>query len=148
MKRKTMILGSSTGMLAAAAFAGMIGGASSRATASAMPGLSHSTAAKAAVVANAGIKARNMDGATTQHDCKGKNDCKARVAAKPATRAARARTVAKATAAARPAGRRWRSNQEKEIGPRISRVSRINSFLIRVSPRNPRFLYRHARQSI
>jgi len=75
MKRSTKILGSSAGMLAAAAFAGLIGGASSRAVA-ATPGLSHSTAARAAVLANAGAKARNMDGATTQHDCKGKNDCK------------------------------------------------------------------------
>ena len=76
MKRSTMILGSSTGMLAAAAFAGMIGGALSRATASVTPGFSHSTAAKASLLAHAGIKVRNMDGATTQHDCKGKNDCK------------------------------------------------------------------------
>ncbi|MGD0137417.1 MAG: hypothetical protein ABSD28_00950 [Tepidisphaeraceae bacterium] len=77
MKRSTTILGSSTGLLAAAAFAGLIGGASNRATAAAtMPGISHSTAAKAAVVANAGTKARTMDGATTQHDCKGNNDCK------------------------------------------------------------------------
>jgi hypothetical protein len=40
-----------------------------------MPGFSQSSA-KAAVVANAGVKARNMDGATTQHDCKGNNECK------------------------------------------------------------------------
>ena len=76
MKRSTKILGSSTGLLAAAAFAGMIGGASSRATAATAPGLTHATAAKAAIVANAGAKARNMDTPTTQHDCKGSNDCK------------------------------------------------------------------------
>jgi hypothetical protein len=77
MKRSTIILGSSTGFLAAAAFAGMISGASSLAVAAATtPGLSRAVAAKTALVANAGVKVRNMDGATTQHDCKGKNDCK------------------------------------------------------------------------
>jgi len=70
-----MFLGSSTGFLAAAAFAGMINGASSHAAA-ATPGLSHAAAAKSTVVANAGVKVRNMDGSTTTHDCKGKNDCK------------------------------------------------------------------------
>jgi hypothetical protein len=68
MKRSTKILGSSTGFLAMAAFAGMVSGASSRASASTVPGFSHS--------AKAGVKARTLDGPATQHDCKGKNDCK------------------------------------------------------------------------
>jgi hypothetical protein len=73
MKRSTKILGSSTGLLAAAAFAGLICGASSRA--SAMPaGVSHATTVKA-LAAKAGTSARNMD-ASASHDCKGMNDCK------------------------------------------------------------------------
>ena len=75
MKRSTKILGSSTGLLAAAAFAGLLSGATSHAKAATL-GISQSTSVKASMVANAGVKARPMDGATTQHDCKGKNDCK------------------------------------------------------------------------
>jgi hypothetical protein len=75
MKRSTKILGSSTGLLAAAAFAGLLSGATSHAKA-ATAGISQSTSVKASIVSNAGVKARAMDGATTQHDCKGKNDCK------------------------------------------------------------------------
>jgi hypothetical protein len=73
MKRSTKFLGSSTGLLAAAAFAGLISGASSHASAA---GLSKSTGVKTTVVSNAGVKARGMDGTTSTHDCKGKNDCK------------------------------------------------------------------------
>ena len=72
MNRSTKILGSATGMLAAAAFAGLIGGASSRAAASTTPRAWRS----ASIIAKAGVKARNMDGPATRHDCKGKNDCK------------------------------------------------------------------------
>jgi hypothetical protein len=75
MKRSTKILGSSTGLLAAAAFAGLINGAASRAAAS-TPGITHSTSAKAMIATKAGVKARALDGSTTTHDCKGKNDCK------------------------------------------------------------------------
>src|ERR1700744_2457946 len=70
MKRSTKILGGSTGLLAAAAFAGLIGGASNHAAA----GVTKAPAAKTMIVGKAGIKARAMDGST--HDCKGKNDCK------------------------------------------------------------------------
>ena len=74
MKRSTKVLGSTTGLLAAAAFAGLISGASSHASA-ATTGISQSHAVKAVVIGKAGVKARNMDDAAT-HDCKGKNDCK------------------------------------------------------------------------
>jgi hypothetical protein len=72
MKSSTKILGSTTGLVAAAAFAGLIAGASSRASASTLPGISHS--GKATTAINAGTAARTLDAAT--HDCKGKNDCK------------------------------------------------------------------------
>jgi hypothetical protein len=75
MKRSTKVLGSTTGLLAAAAFAGLLNGATSRA-AVATPGISHANSAKASMIASAGVKAKAMDGATTQHDCKGQNDCK------------------------------------------------------------------------
>jgi hypothetical protein len=67
MKRTTKILGSTTGLLAAAAFSGMVTGAAS---AAALPG--HSSIAK---VTTAGVKARNMDDSTDKHDCKGQNSC-------------------------------------------------------------------------
>jgi hypothetical protein len=73
MKRSTKILGGSTGLLAAAAFAGLIGGASNHAAAA--TGISKASAVKT-VISNAGVKARAMDGSATTHDCKGKNDCK------------------------------------------------------------------------
>jgi hypothetical protein len=75
MKRTTKFIGSSTGLLAAAAFAGLIAGASSRASASPV---SHATVSgKVSAVSHAGTKARNMDDSTTdKHDCKGKNSCK------------------------------------------------------------------------
>jgi len=75
MKRSTKILGGSTGLLAAAAFAGLIGGASTHATA-ATTGISHATSVKTVIDGKAGVKARAMDGTTSTHDCKGKNDCK------------------------------------------------------------------------
>ena len=73
MKRSTKILGSTTGLLAAAAFAGLISGASSHASAA---GISHMSGVKTAVVGKAGVNARYLDGTTSTHDCKGKNDCK------------------------------------------------------------------------
>jgi hypothetical protein len=76
MKRSTKILGGSTGLLAAAAFAGLIGGASSHATAAATTGITHATSVKTVIDGKAGVKARAMDGTTSTHDCKGKNDCK------------------------------------------------------------------------
>jgi len=72
MKRSTKILGSTTGLLAAAAFAGLISGATSHASAS-----TTGTAGfhgKSTLIAKAGTNARYMDGTT--HDCKGKNTCK------------------------------------------------------------------------
>jgi hypothetical protein len=71
MKRSTKILGSTTGLLAAAAFAGLISGASSHASAA---GISKMNGVKTAVIAKAGVNARHLDANT--HDCKGKNDCK------------------------------------------------------------------------
>src|SRR5208337_2668753 len=73
MKRSTKILGSSSGLLAAAAFAGLLSGVTSHASAS-TPSITHQSA-KTMLVAKAGTKARAMDD-TTKHDCKGKNDCK------------------------------------------------------------------------
>jgi hypothetical protein len=76
MKRTTKIIGSSTGLLAAAAFAGLIAGASSHASASTLPH-SNITGGKMSVVSHAGAKARYMDDSSTEkHDCKGKNSCK------------------------------------------------------------------------
>jgi len=66
MKRTAKILGSTTGLLAAAAFSGMITGAAS---ATSLPG--HTSLAKATV----GVKAQNMDDQSDKHDCKGKNSC-------------------------------------------------------------------------
>ena len=74
MKSTTKVLGSATGMLAIAAFSGLIAGASNHA--SAAPVGVQSGNAKASVVAKAGVNARNLDDATDKHDCKGKNDCK------------------------------------------------------------------------
>jgi hypothetical protein len=74
MKRSTKILGSTTGLVAAAAFAGLISGAASRASASTIPGISHSV--KASMAVKAGVNARNLDAPAASHDCKGKNDCK------------------------------------------------------------------------
>jgi hypothetical protein len=73
MKRTTKLLGSASGLLAIAAFSGLITGASSHAAA-ATPGVQ--SAAKATLVAKAGVKAHQMDDSTGKHDCKGKNDCK------------------------------------------------------------------------
>ena len=73
MKRSTKILGSSTGLLAAAAFAGLISGASSHASAAS---ISKPSGVKTSVVAKAGTHARYLDDTTKTHDCKGKNDCK------------------------------------------------------------------------
>jgi hypothetical protein len=72
MKRTTKILGSTTGLLAAAAFSGMITGAA----AASVPG--KTTIAKASANASAGVKARNMDdqSGSDKHDCKGQNSCK------------------------------------------------------------------------
>jgi len=75
MKRSTKILGGSTGLLAAAAFAGLISGTTSRATAATV-GISNATSVKTVIDGKAGVKARALDGTTTTHDCKGKNDCK------------------------------------------------------------------------
>jgi hypothetical protein len=75
MNRSTKILGSTTGLVAAAAFAGLIAGASSRASASTLPGISHAVKATS-IVGKAGVSARNLDDAASTHDCKGKNDCK------------------------------------------------------------------------
>lgn len=75
MKRSTKILGGSTGLLAAAAFAGLINGAATHASA-ATAGINHANAVKTVISGKAGVNARHMDGATTTHDCKGKNDCK------------------------------------------------------------------------
>lgn len=73
MKRTTKILGSSTGLLAAAAFAGLLSGATSHASAAS---ISKSSPVKTVIAAKAGVKARAMDGSSSTHDCKGKNDCK------------------------------------------------------------------------
>jgi hypothetical protein len=72
MKPSTKVLGSTTGLLAVAAFSGLISGVGMRA--SAVPGIDNS-AANVSLDAKAGVKARTLD-PTTQHDCKGKNDCK------------------------------------------------------------------------
>jgi hypothetical protein len=76
MKRSTKIMGSTTGLMAAAAFAGLISGASSHAVAATNGAAGFH--ARSTVVASAGAKARNLDDSSTQatHDCKGKNSCK------------------------------------------------------------------------
>ncbi len=71
MNRLTKTLGSTTGLLAAAAFSGLITGAANYAAAHA----TKSNIAKVSVDSKAGVKARNLDD-TDKHDCKGKNDCK------------------------------------------------------------------------
>ena len=73
MKRTTKFLGSASGLLAIAAFSGLITGASSHAAA-ATTGVQ--SAAKTTLVAKAGVKAHQMDDSTAKHDCKGKNNCK------------------------------------------------------------------------
>jgi hypothetical protein len=73
MKRTTKILGSTSGLLAIAAFSGMINGASLRAAA-ASTSIHHS--AKTTIAAKAGVSARNLDDQAGKHDCAGKNDCK------------------------------------------------------------------------
>ena len=76
MKSSTKILGSSVGLVAAAAFAGLISGAANRASAATVPtGISHSSTVKSVVNGKAGVNARNMDD-NAKHDCKGVNDCK------------------------------------------------------------------------
>lgn len=74
MKRSTKIFGSTSALIAAAAFSGLITGAATRAVASS----SHSikAAAKVTVDSKAGVKARFLDDQAGKHDCKGKNDCK------------------------------------------------------------------------
>lgn len=70
MNRTTKILGSASGLMAAAAFAGLVSGAAVHARADVTP------AVKASVVAKAGTHARNLDDSTAKHDCKGQNACK------------------------------------------------------------------------
>jgi hypothetical protein len=72
VKHITKTLGSTTGFLAAAAFSGLIAGTSSHASTS-TGGIKAATA-RITFDGKAGVKARNLDGAT--HACKGKNDCK------------------------------------------------------------------------
>jgi hypothetical protein len=98
MKRSTKILGSSTGLLAAAAFAGLISGASSHASAAGI----RSTPVKTAVVGSAGIKARAMDGAT--HDCKGKNDCKGQGGCKTGDQGCKGKNTCKGNGGCKTAG--------------------------------------------
>jgi len=71
MTKKTKLIGSASGVLAIAAFSGLLAGTAQRASA-ATP--KHIGAAQAAIVIGAGAKAMHLDGGT--HDCKGQNDCK------------------------------------------------------------------------
>jgi|SRR5271154_4219865 len=68
MTKKTKLIGSATGMLAVAAFSGLLAGTAQKASAASK----HFTTPSAKIVA--GAKAQRLDGAT--HDCKGANDCK------------------------------------------------------------------------
>ncbi|MGA2583338.1 MAG: hypothetical protein ABSG31_08675 [Tepidisphaeraceae bacterium] len=69
MTRKTKVLGSTTGLLAIAAFSGLITGAANHASAA-----TGKTIAAKVVDGKAGVQvgARNLD----SHDCKGQNSCK------------------------------------------------------------------------
>jgi len=67
MTKTTKILGSTSGMLAIAAFSGLLAGATHTASAKGI------SAAK--LQASAGAKVLRLDDAAT-HDCKGKNSCK------------------------------------------------------------------------
>ena len=67
---KTKLIGSTTGMLAVAAFSGLVAGAANHASAS----TNTVSAARTAVVA--GAKANRLDDAGGKHACKGKNACK------------------------------------------------------------------------
>jgi len=71
MTKKTKLIGSASGMLAVAAFSGLLAGSAQRASAST---IKHISASRAAVVIAAGARAIHLDGGT--HDCKGQNDCK------------------------------------------------------------------------
>jgi hypothetical protein len=70
MNKKTKLIGSATGMLAMAAFTGMIAGAANHASAS----TKSFTSAKAQMAA--GSKIQRMDDAAATHACKGANACK------------------------------------------------------------------------
>jgi hypothetical protein len=75
MKRTTKILGSTTGLLAAAAFAGLINGSATRAVAG-TTGFK-ADAAKMTVNAKAGVSARPLQSTEpSPHACKGQNSCK------------------------------------------------------------------------
>jgi hypothetical protein len=71
MKRSHKILGSTTGLLAMAAFSGLISGAATHASAS-TTGFK-ADAAKVLTIGKAGVNARYLDGSS--HDCATKNDC-------------------------------------------------------------------------
>jgi hypothetical protein len=70
MTRKTKFLGSTTGLLAAAAFSGLLAGASHASAATTQKNM----AAKTTLVAKAGVKANTLDAGT--HSCSGKGGCK------------------------------------------------------------------------
>jgi len=70
MTKKTKLIGSATGVLAMAAFSGLLAGSAQPVSAA---DISHISASHAAVI-GAGAKALHMDGST--HACKGQNDCK------------------------------------------------------------------------
>jgi hypothetical protein len=74
MNRTTKLLGSTTGLLAAAAFAGLINGSATRAAAS-TTGIK-AVSAKMTVAAQAGASARNLDDQSGKHDCATMNSCK------------------------------------------------------------------------
>ncbi|MGA3068161.1 MAG: hypothetical protein ABSF29_15055 [Tepidisphaeraceae bacterium] len=74
MKRTTKLLGSTTGLLAAAAFAGLINGSATRAAASTSG--YKASAAKITLASSAGVNARHLDGSSGTHACKGQNSCK------------------------------------------------------------------------
>jgi hypothetical protein len=74
MKRTSKILASTSGLLAVAAFSGLVSGAVRHASAS-VTSLNSSTV-KTAVAAKAGSSARYLDGSSSGHACKGQNSCK------------------------------------------------------------------------
>jgi hypothetical protein len=69
MKRTAKILGSSTVMLAAAAFAGLISGTASSSMAS-----TNNASAKTTIGSTAGVRSHAIQ--ADAHDCAGKNSCK------------------------------------------------------------------------
>jgi hypothetical protein len=74
MKRTTKILASTTGLLAAAAFSGMVTGAAQPVRASSATTVSHLASVDGKTL---GVKAVGLQAAPNpSHDCKGKNDCK------------------------------------------------------------------------